>query len=246
MKTNSVNNFQRAIDQTNYAKTRTVSAEQGRSAAQNSGVISDKRKNSEASEQTEKFTLSAKLQAQLAAEQQTLKDDVQEAQAGLSHKANESRNKKETGEPDPKIGSGIVGPKTEKRVFELDDESGESYEISETEGSRLDHLDRQSPSRLLDDMPEHTRVAASATLKTHMDTKGVDKVANLKDDPKVTANLERMELTLSDQEWRKNALAPIETGRNAPPLQVDDPHAEESAKIVALKLAEAGGEQMVA
>ena len=81
-KTGGLNNFQRVIDQQNLAKTRTVTAEQGRTAAQNSGVVSDKVKDSELNPGGEKLVLSDKSQAHLAQEQQKLRESAIGASLG--------------------------------------------------------------------------------------------------------------------------------------------------------------------
>ena len=130
-KTGGLNNFQRVIDQQNLAKTRTVTADQGRTAAQNSGVISDKVKDSELNPGGEKLTLSDKSQAHLAQEQQILQEDIEQARAGLADKANQSHGDKKAKEKEQKVGQGRVEQKAEKRVFPLDDESEGTYEVPE-------------------------------------------------------------------------------------------------------------------
>ena len=245
-KTGGLNNFQRVIDQQNLAKTRTVTAEQGRTAAQNSGVVSDKVKDSELNPGGEKLVLSDKSQAHLAQEQQMLKDDLDQARAGLADKANQSHGDKKAKEKEHKIGERRVEQKAERRVFPLDDDSEGTYEVPEADGKRLDALDRKTPEQILQGMPEHARAAATATLNSQMETKGVKKIANLKDDPKVSDQVENMELNLADSSWRDNTLAPIRTPKNEPPLQMDDPHAEATAKEAAIRQMQSGGEQMIA
>ena len=239
-----INNFQAKIDQANLAKTRTVSADQGRVAAQNSGVASEKSKASEAP--GERFTLSDKLQAQLANEQKALNDDMEQARAGMADEANQSHTDKKAKEKDRKIGESRVEQKREARTFVLDDGTDESYSVTETQGKKLDALDERTPDQILEGMPDHAKAAAKATVKSQMETKGVKKFSQLKDDPKVSAKVEGMKLNLADREWKENTLAPIKSPKNEPPLQMDDPHAETMAKELAMQQMANGGEQMLA
>ncbi|MFA5507597.1 MAG: hypothetical protein WC314_26150 [Vulcanimicrobiota bacterium] len=240
-----INNFQAKIDQANFAKTRTVTAEQGLVAAQNSGRTSEKSKTTETP--GEKLTLSANLQAQMAKEQQTLSDDIEQARAGMADEANQAHTDKKAKEKDRKIGESRVEQKKEARTFFLDDGTDESYKVTESQGKKLDVLDDRSPEQILEGMPDHAKAAAKATLTSQIETKGMKKVSQLKDDPKVSAQVEDMKLDLADTKWMKNTLAPIRGAEHEPALQLDDPHAETMAKDLAMRqMQDGGGEQLLA
>jgi hypothetical protein len=244
-KTGGVNNFQLLVDQANLAKTRTVSADQGRVAAQNSGVASEKSKDTDAKNLGERVTLSESSQAQLVKEQKALADDIEQAKAGMADEANQTHGDTKAKEKDRKIGEGRIEQKAPSRVFQLDSDTDENYEVTEAQGKRLESIDSRTPDQILEGMPNHARSAAAATLNTQMENKGVKKVAQLKDDPKVSAEVENMDLDLADSNWKKSALAPIKSAKSEPPLQIEDPHAEGMAKDAAVKAMQAGGEQMI-
>jgi hypothetical protein len=243
-KTGGLNNFQLLADQANFAKTRSVSAEQGQVAAQNSGRTSEKSKESQVGE---RFTLSETLQAQLAREKECLSDDLDTAKAGMADKANQSHSDKKAKEKEREIGESVVQLKKEPRVFELDDESGETYQVSEAQSDRLDALDKRTPEQIMEGMPGHAKAAAQATLTSQLETKGMKKVSNLKDDPRVSAQVEDMLLELTDRSWQDNTLASIESSKHIQPLNVEDPHALETAKGAAIEQMQSqGGEQLIA
>lgn len=237
-------NFQAKIDAANFAKTRTVDAKQGSVAAQNSGAVAQKSKDTKPKGPSEGSTLSEA--AQKALEQKSLQDDIKQAQAGLADEASQANGKTKTKDKDDKknIGHGRIEQKESTRVFQLDDDDERSYEVPEKVGAKLDSLDRKTPEQILQGMPEASRIAAGAMVATQ----GPVKLAKeLKDDPKVTAKVEQMDLDPADPEWREHTLAPIKSPKDEPPLQMDDPHAEGMAKEAAVRQMQAGGgEQLIA
>lgn len=245
-KTGGLNNFQHLVDQANFAKTRTVNAEQGRVAAQNSGLASEKSKDSEPA--GERFTISSKLQAQLAQEQKTLSDDVEVARQGMADEANQAHGDTKAKEKDTKerkLGESRVEQKSGHRVYQLDDGSEETYEVPKPLADKLDALDRRTPDQILQGMPQQARAASEATLTSQIQSKGMEKVSQMKEDPKVSDKVEQMKLGLADKEWKENLLEPIRTAKHEPALQMDDPHAEATAKEHALQAMQQGGEQMM-
>jgi hypothetical protein len=236
-------NFQAKLDAANFAKTRTVDAKQGSVAAQNSGQVSQKAKDTKTSKTpSEGFTLSEA--AQKALEDAALEDGLEQAKAGMADEANQTHGKSKTKENEDRksIAQGRVEQKDGTRVFELDDEDGASYEVSKAEGERMDALDRRSPQNILDGMPDSSRIPAEATVRAQ----GPVKLAKaLKDDPKVSAITEQMDLEPADPEWKKNTLAAIRTPKDEPPLQFDDPNSELMAKEAAIRMMQSGGGELM-
>ena len=141
----------------------------------------------------------------------------------------------------------MVAPKKESRVFELDDDTGETYQVSESQADRLDALDKRTPEQITDGMPPHAKAAAQATLTSQLETKGMTKVSQLKDDPKVSAQVEDMLLEMTDRSWKDSTLAPIETSKFIQPLNIEDAHALDIAKEAAVNdMRQGSGEQLIA
>lgn len=230
--------FQTLLDQSNFAKTRTVSADQGRVAAQNSGTASEKSKQ----ERTggERFTLSETLQAQLAREGKALSDDLGEARDALAQRPENQKTREKERKPDEVR----VETRKPERTFLLDDGTEESYKVSESQAEALSVLDQKTPEQILEGMPEYAKLAAKATLSSQLETKGMGKVAKLKDDPKVSETVEKMKLGLADKEWSRTALAPIHSTGDQP-ITLDDHHSESLAKELAVRRMQAGGEELL-
>lgn len=246
-------NFQLQMQQANLRDMKTIDAKEASHAAQTgaSGTIAKKAETKKQKAPNEASTLSEAAQKALDKAEETDKkaDNLRaERQEGKADVADDMvlqlRGKKKDEEDEPKVGkNGEVIQRDGSRVFGTED-GEESFVITKTEGAELDKLDDKSPESILADMPEGSRNAASATLKTQMDAKGVEKVSQLKDDPKVTAEVEKNDTELADLEWKQNAMAPAKTPADEPPMMVADPHAEELAKEAAKqKLANGGGDE---
>ena len=126
-------------------------------------------------------------------------------------------------------------------------DDAETFEITKTQGQQLDKLDEKTPEQILAGMPENSRKAAEATLDTQMKTQGKDKIAQLKDDPKVSAQVEEMDLDPVGSFRDEAKVAPIRTPKDEPPMMVPDENAEKMAKEAAIRqMQESGGEAMLA
>lgn len=159
------------------------------------------------------------------------------------------RNKtKKRGEDDDdkRVGSGQVKEKKSQTVFALDD--GDEYEVTTTQAEGVKKMDGKSPEEILAGMPEGARKASEATLDAQIKTKGTDKVADLKDDPKITAVAEQLDLDPAESLKESAVIAPIKDAKNEPPMLQDDPNAERMAKEAAIKQMQSGGgpEAMIA
>ena len=232
-------NFQAKLDAATFAKTRSVDAKTGSVAAQNSGLVSEKSKDTKTSKApSEGFTLSEA--AKKALEDSALSDDLEQAKAGMADEANQTSGKSKAKEEDDKksIGRARIEQKEETRVFQLDDDDAAPYEVPKAVGEKMDSLDRRSPEAILEGMPDSSRIPAEATVKAQ----GPVKLAKaLKDDPKISAIAEKLDLEPADPEWKKNAMAEIRTPKDEPPLQLDDPHSESMARTAAINEMQAGG-----
>lgn len=181
-----------------------------------------------------------KLEAEKAEEtqsgaqaQQSVADDALVQNKSTKRKDIESDN------TDYRVGPGDVQEKkTAGRVFALDDDEGTTYEVSETQGHKMDELDKRTPEHILSGMPEGARTAAKATLDTQIKSKGTDKVAALKSDPKIDAIAEDLDLELVHTLKESATPAPILDAKSEPPMVVEpSEHEQQVAKEMALKQA---------
>lgn len=232
-----------------------IDAKEASHAAQTgaSGQIAKKAKDAKTKAPGE--TLDPQLMAKLqkANEKDAAQDAKAEAKKSLADDAvaqNKSTKRKdlEQDNDDYRIGQGDVQKKDGSRVLSLDGADGdETFEISKTQAKQLDGVDGRTPEQILHGMPESNRKAAEATLDTQIKTQGKEKVANLKDNPKVTEIAEKMDLEPAESLKESATVAPIRTPADEPPKMVEDPHAEAMAKKAAQKqMMEGGGEAMMA
>lgn len=237
------------------ADVNTVDAREASHAAQTgaSNQISKQNKQNKAKEPTE--GLSKELQAKLAAaaEKDAESDATAQARQNVADDAlvqNKSTKRKdlEQDNDDYRVGQGDFEKKDGTRVLKLDGgDDAETFEISKAQGKQLDQLDEKTPEQILAGMPENSRKAAEATLDTQMKTQGKDKVAQLKDDPKVSAQVEEMDLDPVGSFRDEAKVAPIRTPKDEPPMMVLDENAEKMAKEAAIRqMQKDGGEAMLA
>lgn len=238
------------------ADVNTVDAKEASLAAQTgaSSKIAQQVKNNKTKEPQE--GLSKELQAKLAAaaEKDAEADATAQARQNVADDAmvqNKSTKRKDLGEQDNddyRVGQGDFEKKDGTRVLKLDGgDDAETFEITKTQGQQLDKLDEKTPEQILAGMPENSRKAAEATLDTQMKTQGKDKIAQLKDDPKVSAQVEEMDLDPVGSFRDEAKVAPIRTPKDEPPMMVPDENAEKMAKEAAIRqMQESGGEAMLA
>lgn len=227
-----------------------VSAQHGGALKQASNKGKDAAPKTEGKKVSEQSFLSEA--AQKALEDEALESaQTQGRESVRDEAAIQSKGRKATKGDDDKdvaVNPGQVKQKEGIRVFPLDDDGEESYEVSETKAKQLDNLDRRTPEMILQGMPEGARKAAEATLDTQIKTKGRDKVAQLKDDPKITAVAEQMDLDPAETLQESAKIAPIRTPKDEPPMMVEDTQSEVLAKEAARRQLESGGanEAMIA
>lgn len=172
--------------------------------------------------------------AQKALEQEKLDQATSKGQESVKNQgAGQTKRRLHDDEDDKKVGTGVVKEKPAGRVFQLDDDAGESYEVSEAQGQAVDNLDRKTPEQILSGMPEGARKAAAATLDTQIKTKGTDKIADLKDDPKISAVAEQLDLDPVESLKDSAKVAPIRDAKNEPPMMVEDTQSESMVKEAA-------------
>jgi len=217
------------------ADAKTVDSHEATQAVQTgaSSQLSEKAKNTKTKGPGE--SLDAGLAARLKAAEAEAASDVQaEARQNVADEAavQNKTNRKELGDQDKdhRVGKGdIKGQKDGFRVFQLDEDSAESYEVSEADGRKLDSIDGRTPEQILAGMPEGSRKAAEATLNTQVKTKGTEKVSELKDDPKVSAVAEQLDLDPAESLRESAVVAPIRDAKNEPPMMQEDPLLRETA-----------------
>lgn len=245
-------NFNRIQQQALLRDVNTVDAKEASHAAQTgaSNQLSQKAKDAnKLKTQGESVQFSQKL-LDKQAEAEATKDAQADARQNVADEAlvqNKGKRKDLDQDTDHRVGAGDIKKKDgPTRVFELDDDGGESYEVTKTQAEGVDMLDRKTPEQILEGMPKQAREAAEATLDTQLKAKGTEKVAQLKSDPKVEAAAEQMDLdpVMSLKDAAKPA--PIKDAKNEPPMVVEpDEHMEKVAKEMAMKQAQ-NGEAFVA
>lgn len=245
-------NFQAQLNRAAMNDARTVDAREASVSAQTgaSGKLAEQNKQNKTTKTPgEQVKLSSAALAQQQAKEMEQHDDAMEQnRANVADEAAvQNRGKKGLkgqDDDDKKVKPGQVKAKGEKRVFPLDDDSGEAYEVTETQGKKLDLMDERSPESILSGMPDGARNAAKATLDTQIKTKGTDKVSQLKDDPKVSAVAEEMDLDLADPEWRATASKPAPIQINNKPMEPEiSSHDEALAKEAAQKQMASGNQE---
>lgn len=220
-------NFQQQINRAVLNDANTVSAQEGRQAMMTGGagkLAEQNKKNQTTKTPGEQVKLSSAAMLERAKEAEAAQDADAQNRANVADEAAvQNRGKRGLGgkdEDDKKVKPGQVkGKDGSKRVFPLDDDSGEAYEVTETQGKKLDTMDERSPERILSGMPEGARKASEATLDTQIKTKGLEKVAGLKNDDKVSAVAEELDLDLADPEWKKSAAKPAPIQAAMTPLE---------------------------
>lgn len=219
-------NFQQQINRAVMNDANTVDAKEARQSMMTGGagkLAEQNKKNQTTKTPGEQVKLSSAAMLQRAKETEAAEDADAQNRANVADEAAvQNRSKRGLGgkdEDDKKVKPGQVKGKDGKRVFPLDDDSGEAYEVTETQGKKLDTLDERSPERILSDMPEGARKASEATLDTQIKTKGIEKVAGLKNDDKVSAVAEELDLDLADPEWKKSAAKPAPIQVTTTPLE---------------------------
>ena len=235
-----------------------VDAGEARHAAQTgaSSTIAKQAKTKESKGPQEGFKLSEAAQKALDKAEQA---DTLQDQAKAQDTKNQSsvaddvalqgtkRRTQSDDEDDKKIGLGDVkNQKDGTRVFQLDDDGGEVYEVSETQAKDLKKADGRSPESILEGMPEASKNAAAATLDTQIKANGKEKVSELKDDPKVSQVAEQLDLDPAEGFKDGVRIAPISV-QNAPLEIQTNPNDEVMAKQAAVEqMQNGGGEQMIA
>lgn len=234
-------NFQQQISRAVMQDVNTVDAKEASHAAQTgaAGKLAEKNKANKKESTKPATNLKSQLTlsdaAKKAQEQEAAQDADQAARDNVKDEAavqnRSKRGLKGGDDDDKKIRPGKVQAKESRRVLPLDDDSGETYEVTETQGKKLDTLDGRTPESILSGMPEGARKASEATLDTQIKTKGKDKVAEFKEDPKVTRIAEEMDLDLADPEWKASAGKPAPIAFSKKPLEPTiDEHQEKMAK----------------
>jgi hypothetical protein len=245
-------NFQAQLNRAALTDARTIDAKEAGHAAQTgaSDKLAEKNKQNKAKTPGEQVKLSSAAMLQRAKETEEGKDAAAQNRANVADEAaGQNVRKKDLkggqDDDDKKVGVGDAKEKGESRVFPLDDESGEAYEVSETQGKKLDALDERTPESILKGMPEGARNASKATLDTQIKTKGTEKVSQLKDSPEVSAVAEEMDLDLADPEWKKSAAKPAPIQLNNKPMEPEvSSHDETLAKEAAQrKMASGEGQE---
>jgi hypothetical protein len=251
-------NFQAQINRAVMNDARTIDAKEAGHAAQTgaAGKLAEKNKQNKTTKTPgEQVKLSSAAMLQTAKEADAAQDaDAQNRSNVADEAAVQNRGKRQlkggADEDDKRVGArDVKGKKESSRVFPLDDESGEAYEVTETQGKKLDALDGRTPDSILQGMPEGARNAAKATLDTQLKTKGTEKVSQLKDSPEVSAVAEEMDLDLADPEWKKTAAKPAPIQLNNKPMEPEvSSHDQALAKEAAQrKMASGeGNEAMIA
>lgn len=222
--------FQSMIDAAVFRQTQTVNSKQATSAAQNSGAVGQKKKDLESDSAREGSTLSEA--AQRAIQQDNLDKDLEQAKAGLAGKAAEANkgNEVKKRDDDKKLKFGGVEQGKESVTFASDDDDETPYEVSINVAAQYESVSSRTSAEILADMPESSKLPSEAMVKAQ----GPKKLAkDLKDDPKVTAQVEVMKLGLSDINWKESALAPLHTGLTLVPMQLEDEHSEHIVKEAA-------------
>ena len=245
-------NFQLKMQQAVLKDARTIDSKEASQAAQTgaSSTVGTKSKELKSKGPKEGSILSEAAQkaldaaeAKVARDQDKTHDVRQESIKDVADNALQGTKRRTQGddEEDKKVGHGeLKETKENKRVFALDDESAEPYEVSETQGKKMDKLDERTPESILDGMPDGAKAAAKATLDTQMQTRGTDKVSELKDDPKITAVAEKMDLDPAESLRESAVPAPIRDAKVEPPMLQNDPHSEEMVKEAARRQLENG------
>ncbi|MCA9775983.1 MAG: hypothetical protein KC800_04675 [Candidatus Eremiobacteraeota bacterium] len=230
-------NFQQQINRAVMNDANTVSAQEGRQAMMTGGagkLAEQNKKNQTTKTPGEQVKLSNAAMLERAKEAEAAEDVEAQSRANVADEATvQHRGKRELGDKDDgkKVKPGQVKGKDGTRVFPLDDDSGEAYEVTETQGKKLDRMDERSPNSLNADMPEGALKASEATLDTQIKTKGIEKVAGLKNNEEVSAVAEELDLDLADPEWKKSAAKPAPIQAPATPLEPKiSAHDEELAK----------------
>ena len=254
-KINQFNLSQQSYNLQMQKKMSTVDAKQASVAAQ-TGASNQLNEKSKTERKGPTEGLSPELQAKLnaAAEKEAEADATAQARQSVADDAlvqNKSTKRKDIEEKDDSdygVGQGDVKTKDGSRVLELDGgDDGETFQITKAEGEKLDRLDGRSPEQILAGMPENSRKAAEATLDTQIKTQGKEKVAQLKDDPKITAKVEEMDLEPVGSLRDEAKVAPIRTPKDEPPMMVVDEASESMAKEAAIRqMQQGGGEAMLA
>jgi hypothetical protein len=212
-----------------------------------SGIVGKKAAESQTKKPGESFQLSKKAQLALdKAEAQRAKDldesqDVhQQSTQDVADNALQGTKRRRTPEDDEKkVATRDVKKKKSAVVFQLDDDGNESYEVTETQSKSFKNVDDKSPEQILAGMPEGSRKAAKATLDTQLATQP-QKVKDLKDDPKITAVAEQLDLDPAETLKESARVAPIRDAKNEPPMMREDPNHEVLAKEAARRQMQSG------
>jgi hypothetical protein len=241
-------NFQAQLNRATMNDARTIDAKEAGHAAQTgaAGKLAEKNKENKTTKTPgERVKLSSAAMLQQAKEAEEAQDATTQSQSNVADEAAvQNRGKRQlkggVDDDEKKIGARDVKEKGESRVFPLDDESGEAYEVTETQGKKLDALDERTPQSILQGMPEGARNAAQATLDTQIKTKGTEKVSQLKNGPpEVNAAAEEMDLDLADPEWKKSAAkpAPIQLGNKPMEPEISSMDKDLAGEAVRRKMA---------
>ncbi len=244
-------NFQRVLDAQNYQKTMQGGGKGAQTVANQglTNVSKQATKNQQATESLDKATLDRLDRLAQAEAEEQAKTQGQADVADNAAQSNKMRKKEETGKTaeDLDVGPGEAQTKTATGTFV--DEADEAISIPKEQAKALESMDdKRHAERILEDMPEANRTAASSMLSTQLQTKGSDKVAELKDDPKVGAVVEEMDLEPAESLQEAARPAPIMSAKNEKPMLLEDPHSENLAKEAAAQQLREGGaqEQMIA
>lgn len=244
-------NFQRILDAQNYQKTMQGGGKGAQTVANQgfTNVSKQATKNQQSTESLDKATLDRLDRlAQTEAEEQA-KAQGQADVADNAAQSNKMRKKEETGKTAEDLDFGPGETKTQAGTGTFVEEADEAIAIPKEQAKALEAMDdKRHADRILEDMPEANRTAASSMLSSQIQTKGKDKVAELKDDPKVTGVVEEMDLEPAETLQEAARPAPIRSAKDEKPMVLDDPHSETLAKEAAAQQLREGGaqEQMIA